>query len=97
MNLTLNREMLAVLDALESDDRCAVVVLIVFGEAFSAGIASATSNWHEPMRRSRRTTTASPVLTVLRGASDGSRLEFRPAPTAQPWTTSHNASSSVGR
>ncbi|MEV8150934.1 enoyl-CoA hydratase-related protein [Arthrobacter sp. NPDC080073] len=38
MNLTLNREMLAVLDALESDDRCAVVVLIVFGDAFSAGM-----------------------------------------------------------
>jgi trans-feruloyl-CoA hydratase/vanillin synthase len=34
----LNREMLAVLDALELDERCGVVVLTGAGEAFSAGM-----------------------------------------------------------
>lgn len=35
---TLNREMLEVLDALEEDDRCAVVVITGEGDAWSAGM-----------------------------------------------------------
>jgi trans-feruloyl-CoA hydratase/vanillin synthase len=38
MNPTLNREMLEVLDALEVDDRCGILVLTGAGEAFSAGM-----------------------------------------------------------
>ena len=38
MNPTLNREMLQVLDALEGDDRCGVLVLTGAGESFSAGM-----------------------------------------------------------
>ena len=38
MNPTLNNEMLAVLDALEVDDRCGVLVLTGAGDAFSAGM-----------------------------------------------------------
>ncbi|MBQ7804048.1 MULTISPECIES: p-hydroxycinnamoyl CoA hydratase/lyase [Rhodococcus] len=38
MNPTLNREMFAALDALEDDDRVAVVVLTGSGESFSAGM-----------------------------------------------------------
>lgn len=38
MNPALNREMLAVLDALELDQRCGVVVLTGAGEAFTAGM-----------------------------------------------------------
>jgi feruloyl-CoA hydratase/lyase len=38
MNPALNREMLAVLDALELDERCGVVVLTGAGEAFTAGM-----------------------------------------------------------
>ncbi|QZS52435.1 p-hydroxycinnamoyl CoA hydratase/lyase [Rhodococcus opacus] len=38
MNPTLNREMLATLDHLEDDDRCAVVVLTGSDDAFSAGM-----------------------------------------------------------
>jgi feruloyl-CoA hydratase/lyase len=38
MNPTLNREMSATLEHLESDDRCAVVVLTGAGESFSAGM-----------------------------------------------------------
>jgi trans-feruloyl-CoA hydratase/vanillin synthase len=38
MNPTLNREMIEVLDALEVDDRCGVLVLTGAGEAFSAGM-----------------------------------------------------------
>jgi feruloyl-CoA hydratase/lyase len=38
MNPTLNNEMLAVLDALEVDDRCGVLVLTGAGDSFSAGM-----------------------------------------------------------
>jgi len=38
MNPELNREMLAVLDALELDERCGVVVLTGAGDAFTAGM-----------------------------------------------------------
>jgi len=38
MNPTLNDEMLAVLDALEIDERCGVLVLTGAGDAFSAGM-----------------------------------------------------------
>ncbi len=38
MNPTLNREMMDVLDALEVDDRCQILVLTGAGEAFSAGM-----------------------------------------------------------
>jgi trans-feruloyl-CoA hydratase/vanillin synthase len=38
MNPALNREMLEVLDALELDERCGVVVLTGAGEAFTAGM-----------------------------------------------------------
>ena len=38
MNPALNREMLAVLDALELDERCGVVVLTGAGEAFTVGM-----------------------------------------------------------
>lgn len=38
MSPTLNAEMLQVLDALETDDRCEVLVLTGAGEAFSAGM-----------------------------------------------------------
>ena len=38
MNPQLNREMLQVLDALEGDDRCGVLVLTGAGQAFSAGM-----------------------------------------------------------
>ena len=38
MSPTLNREMLQVLDALEVDDRCKVLVLTGAGESFSAGM-----------------------------------------------------------
>ena len=38
MNPALNREMLDVLDALEVDDRCSVLVLTGAGESFSAGM-----------------------------------------------------------
>ena len=38
MSPALNREMLEVLDALEVDDRCAVLVLTGAGESFSAGM-----------------------------------------------------------
>jgi trans-feruloyl-CoA hydratase/vanillin synthase len=38
MNPTLNAEMHAVLDALEGDDRCRVLVLTGAGESFSAGM-----------------------------------------------------------
>ena len=38
MNPTLNAEMHTVLDALESDDRCQVLVLTGAGESFSAGM-----------------------------------------------------------
>src|SRR5579863_6595865 len=38
MNPALNREMLAVLDALELDERCGVVVLTGAGDAFTAGM-----------------------------------------------------------
>ena len=38
MNPTLNNEMLAVLDALEVDERCGVLVLTGAGDAFSAGM-----------------------------------------------------------
>jgi len=38
MSPALNREMIEVLDALELDDRCAVLVLTGAGEAFSAGM-----------------------------------------------------------
>ncbi len=38
MNPALNREMLEVLDALELDDRCGVVVLTGAGDAFTAGM-----------------------------------------------------------
>ena len=38
MSPTLNAEMLAILEALEVDDRCGVVVLTGAGEAFSAGM-----------------------------------------------------------
>ena len=38
MNPALNREMLQVLDALEGDERCGVMVLTGAGESFSAGM-----------------------------------------------------------
>lgn len=38
MNPTLNREMLAILEELELDERCGVLVLTGAGEAFSAGM-----------------------------------------------------------
>ncbi|MES2861800.1 MAG: p-hydroxycinnamoyl CoA hydratase/lyase [Pseudomonadota bacterium] len=38
MSPTMNREMLEVLDALEVDDRCGVVVLTGAGESFTAGM-----------------------------------------------------------
>ena len=38
MNPALNREMLSVLDSLELDERCGVVVLTGAGEAFTAGM-----------------------------------------------------------
>ena len=38
MNPALNREMLQVLDALEGDERCGVLVLTGAGQAFSAGM-----------------------------------------------------------
>jgi feruloyl-CoA hydratase/lyase len=38
MSPTMNREMVAVLEALEVDDRCGVVVLTGAGEAFTAGM-----------------------------------------------------------
>ena len=38
MSPTLNREMMEVLDALENDDRCRVLVLTGAGEAFSSGM-----------------------------------------------------------
>src|SRR5690606_42128441 len=38
MNPTLNDEMVRVLDHLEGDDRCRVLVLTGVGEAFSAGM-----------------------------------------------------------
>ena len=38
MSPALNREMLEVLDALEIDDRCEVLVLTGAGEAFTAGM-----------------------------------------------------------
>lgn len=38
MNPTMNRSMVEVLDALELDDRCSVVVLTGVGESFSAGM-----------------------------------------------------------
>jgi feruloyl-CoA hydratase/lyase len=38
MNPALNREMMDVLDALEVDDRCAILVLTGAGESFSAGM-----------------------------------------------------------
>src|SRR6476661_4336130 len=38
MSPTLNREMMDVLDALEVDDRCKILVLTGAGEAFSAGM-----------------------------------------------------------
>ena len=38
MNPTMNREMLEVLDALEFDDRCKVLVLTGTGEAFTSGM-----------------------------------------------------------
>ena len=38
MSPALNREMLGVLDALEIDDRCKVLVLTGAGESFSAGM-----------------------------------------------------------
>ena len=38
MNPALNREMLEVLEALELDDRCGVLVLTGAGDAFTAGM-----------------------------------------------------------
>jgi trans-feruloyl-CoA hydratase/vanillin synthase len=38
MSPTLNREMMDVLDALEVDDRCAILVITGAGESFSAGM-----------------------------------------------------------
>ena len=38
MSPALNREMMGVLDALELDDRCRVLVLTGAGESFSAGM-----------------------------------------------------------
>ncbi len=38
VNPTMNEEMLAILDALEIDDRCGVLVLTGAGESFSAGM-----------------------------------------------------------
>jgi trans-feruloyl-CoA hydratase/vanillin synthase len=38
MNPTLNREMMDVLDQLEVDDRCKILVLTGPGESFSAGM-----------------------------------------------------------
>src|SRR5689334_11159402 len=38
MNPTMNREMIAVLEALDADDDCGVLVLTGAGESFSAGM-----------------------------------------------------------
>src|SRR3972149_12132368 len=38
MSPALNKEMLAVLDALETDDRCRILVLTGAGDSFSAGM-----------------------------------------------------------
>ncbi|MEI9964709.1 MAG: enoyl-CoA hydratase-related protein [Caulobacteraceae bacterium] len=38
MSPTLNREMLEVIDALEEDDRCKVLVLTGAGDSFAAGM-----------------------------------------------------------
>jgi trans-feruloyl-CoA hydratase/vanillin synthase len=60
MNPTLNAEMLDVLDALENDDRCGVVVLTGAGESFSAGMdlkeyfRETEAKGHVAVRRAQR-------------------------------------------
>jgi trans-feruloyl-CoA hydratase/vanillin synthase len=77
MSPALNREMIEVLDALEIDDRCEVLVLTGAGEAFSAGM--------DLKEYFREVDTATPVeaMRVRRDsmAWQWRRLRFFPKPT----------------
>ena len=77
MSPAMNKEMLEVLDVLEVDDRCAVLVLTGAGEAFSAGM--------DLKQYFRETENATPVekMRVRRDASmwQWRRLMYYPKPT----------------
>ena len=77
MSPALNREMLEVLDALEIDDRCEILVLTGAGEAFTAGM--------DLKEYFREVDTATPVeaMRVRRDsmAWQWRRLRFFPKPT----------------
>ena len=77
MSPALNREMLDVLDALEVDDRCSVLVLTGAGESFSAGM-----DLKEYFREVDKTTPIE-VMRVRRAAMTWQwrRLMYFPKPT----------------
>jgi len=77
MSPTLNREMIEVLDALEVDDRCGVLVLTGAGESFSAGM-----DIKEYFREVDKATPIE-VMRVRRAAMTWQwrRLMFFPKPT----------------
>lgn len=77
MNPALNREMLEVLDALELDERCRVLVLTGAGESFSAGM-----DIKEYFRETDRATPIE-IMRVRRDsmAWQWRRLMFFPKPT----------------
>jgi trans-feruloyl-CoA hydratase/vanillin synthase len=77
MSPALNREMMEVLDALEIDDRCSVLVLTGAGESFSAGM-----DIKEYFREVDKATPIG-VMRVQRGsmAWQWRRLMFFPKPT----------------
>lgn len=68
MSPTLNREMLATLDQLETDERCAVVVLTGAGDAWSAGI---------DLKEYFRETDRQPRWVQNRVRSEGTNWQFR--------------------
>lgn len=77
MSPTLNREMLEVLEALEFDDRCGVVVITGAGDSFSAGM---------DLKEYFRETDNAPALTKARirraaGAWQWRKLRFYAKPT----------------
>lgn len=77
MSPTLNREMLQVLDALEVDERCKVLVLTGSGDAFSAGM---------DLKEYFRETDRAPRIVQVRARRDaflwqGARLMYYPKPT----------------
>ena len=74
MNPRLNAEMVEVLETLDADDRCGVLVLTGAGDAFSIAYLDARASGHAPVSAARRATADS------RTASSPSR-RFVPRPT----------------